>query len=483
MAIEVKIPEISEGVTEGTVISLLVAQGDTVEQDQSLLELETDKAVVAIPSPAAGQVAEVLVSEGDVVAVGAVIVHLAADGSRAADARPVAAPTDGKAAVQAQEVEIPTRAEGTKKAVTDQESKTDTGTTDRQIVEPSVQEKASREIPPPAAQPAVTPATAKPSAAPPGQEPAPAAPSVRRLARELGVDIQQVPGRGPHGRISADDVQNHVKGILTGSPVTSDAAVAAASTATSAAAGPLAEAPLPDFTRWGPVEREPLSRVREVTARAVTQAWLTAPQVTQYDKADITEVEEFRRSINARRGEEAAKLTMTAILLKVAAAALREFPQFNTSLDWARRELVSKQYIHIGVAVDTSHGLLVPVIRNADQKNLEELATELAETAKRTRERKVTPDELEGGTFTISNLGGIGGTAFSPIVYTPQVAILGISRASQEPVWRDGQFVPRLIMPLSLSYDHRVIDGADGARFLRWICDALRQPLLLAMKG
>ncbi len=482
MAMEVKIPEISEGVTEGTVISLLVAKGDIVEQDQSLLELETDKAVVAIPSPAAGQVVEILVSEGDVVAVGSVIVHLEADGKRAAGARPVVSAAGEKAEGQAEDVASPPRPERSESVAKDQDPITGAGTPDKQAAELSVQETAGQETPPAAAKTAAT-ATAKPSAAPPGQEPAPAAPSVRRLARELGVDIQQVAGSGLHGRISADDVQNHVKGVLTGSPVSSDAAVATASTVTGATASPLAEAPLPDFTRWGAVEREPLSKVREVTARAMTRAWLTAPQVTQYDKADITEVEEFRRSTNARQGEEAPKLTITAILLKVAAVALLEFPQFNTSLDWPRRELVRKQYIHIGVAVDTAHGLLVPVIRNVDQKSLGMLAAELTEIAQRTRERRVTPDELEGGTFTISNLGGIGGTAFSPIVYTPQVAILGISQASHEPVWRDDRFVPRLIMPLSLSYDHRVIDGADGARFLRWICDALHQPLLLAMKG
>jgi pyruvate dehydrogenase E2 component (dihydrolipoamide acetyltransferase) len=239
---------------------------------------------------------------------------------------------------------------------------------------------------------------------------------------------------------------------------------------------------LPDFTRWGEVAREPLSRVSEITADAMSYTWSTIPMVTQYDRADTTELEAYRKRFNTTATPE-AKLTTTAILLKVCAAALRAFPRFNSSLDGQRRELIVKQYIHIGVAVDTPAGLLVPVIRDVDGKGIEQLAVELNDLAAKTRERRMDPADLEGGSFTISNLGGIGGTAFTPLVYAPQVAILGVSRATFEPVHDGDRFQPRLMLPLSLTYDHRVIDGADGARFLRWICDAVTQPINLVMKG
>jgi len=478
MTTEVRIPDISEGVTEGTVISLLVAVGDDVELDQSLLELETDKAIVAIPSPAAGKVASIEVAEGDSVAVGAVILKL--------EAGAMAAATSGAEAGDAQvEPSSPEK-------VVEEAAPPDAATADAAVaataasapIQPTPDAVTATAGMPPDS-PAPDPAESGPIA-----DVAPAAPSVRRLARELGVDINVVPGNGPHGRISAEDVREFVKQTMTtsGSGGTYIATGAPASdrktTAGTTRAGSIPGADdLPDFTRWGGVIREPLHKVREITAAAMSHAWHTVPQVTQYDEADITEVEEFRRAHNQKLGDRETKLTMTAILLKFAAVALQEFPQFNASLDWPRRELVMKQYIHIGVAVDTDHGLLVPVIRDIDQKGIEQLATELTEIAARARERRVNPAELEGGNFTISNLGGIGGRAFSPIVYPPQVAILGVSRARTEPVWHNNEFRPRLIMPLSLTYDHRVIDGADGARFLSWLCEALKQPLLLAMKG
>jgi len=310
-----------------------------------------------------------------------------------------------------------------------------------------------------------------------GDAVAPAAPSVRRLARDLGVDIYQVQGTGPAGRISEDDVRAFVRATMqriTGG--------GAQPSVTGEFPGLHAQRPLPDFTKWGPVHSEPLSRVREITADAMGYAWSTIPMVTQYDRADITRLEAHRRRFNEKAPAE-AKLTMTALLLKVCGAALKAFPRFNSSLDLAHKELILKDYVHIGVAVDTPNGLLVPVIRDADHKGIEQLARELNDAAARTRERKISPADMEGGTFTISNLGGIGGTAFTPIVYAPQVAILGVSRSAHEPVWNGGQFTPRLMMPLSLTYDHRVIDGADGARFLRWICEAIEEPLNLVMKG
>jgi pyruvate dehydrogenase E2 component (dihydrolipoamide acetyltransferase) len=311
-----------------------------------------------------------------------------------------------------------------------------------------------------------------------GDEVAPAAPSVRRLARELGVDIYQVTGSGPGDRITEDDVRGFVKSAMRAL----DGSQAAAATGAGVIGGGVESVALPDFSKWGEIEREPMSKVREITARSMAQAWSSVPMVTQYDTADITEVEEFRRQYN-RGVDDADKLTMTAVLLKIAAAALQAFPNVNVSVDMRARELIRKKYVHVGVAVDTDRGLLVPVVRDVDRKGIAALATELNELARRTRDRKVAPDEMEGGTFTISNLGGIGGTNFTPLVYPPQVAILGVSRAEKRPVWRDGEFRPRLVLPLSLTYDHRAVDGADGARFLRWICAALEQPLHLVMEG
>lgn len=453
MAQEIRVPEVSDGVKQGTVISLAVKPGDRVTADQTLLEMETDKAVVAIPAPEAGVITEILVSEGSVVKIGDVIMKLE---TGAATAKPAAA-----AAPAAAPAAVPTTAPAAPAA-------------------PRPAVAAAQPLPP-----AVEAAKPDRMAGVPvdlttvrtGDAVAPAAPSVRRLARELGVDIYQVQGTGPAGRISEDDVRTFVR--TTMQHLTGGGREAATG---GEFPGLHAQRPLPDFTKWGPVHTEPLSRVREITADAMGYAWSTIPMVTQYDRADITRLEQFRKRHN-ETAPAGGKLTMTAFLLKVCAAALRAFPRFNSSLDLAHKELVLKDYVHVGVAVDTPNGLLVPVIRDADRKGVEALALELNAAAQRTRDRKISPAEMEGGTFTISNLGGIGGTAFTPIVYAPQVAILGVSRSEMTPVWNGGQFTPKLLMPLSLTYDHRVIDGADGARFLRWICEAVEEPLNLVMKG
>ncbi|MDH3545015.1 MAG: 2-oxo acid dehydrogenase subunit E2, partial [Desulfuromonadales bacterium] len=405
-------------------------------------------AVVEVPSSHAGKITEVLVAEGDRVAIGAVIMVLESSG--------------GDEEVEALEIDsedIPApvvEAEPVSTVVTEQ-------------AEPAELQASST---PPREEPQVDLNTVRRN-----DLVAPAAPSVRRLARDLGVDIYQVQGTGPGGRISEDDVRNFVREamqrITGGGPVPS---------MVGEFPGLHAQRPLPDFSRWGAIRREPLSRVRELTADSMGYAWSTIPMVTQYDNAQITEIEAFRQKTNQRASAE-NRLTMTAIMVKVCAAALKAFPGVNSSLDLANNELVLKDYVHIGVAVDTPGGLLVPVIRDADQKGIERLATELNGLAEKTRERKISPADMEGGTFTISNLGGVGGTSFTPIVYAPQVAILGISSAAMQPVWDGNQFVPQLIMPLSLTYDHRVVDGADGARFLRWICEALENPLNLVMKG
>ena len=425
---EIRVPEVSDGVVKGIVIGVSVAVGDRVEVDQTLLEMETDKAVVAVPSPFTGTISAILVEDGQEVDIGQVIME-----GEPEDGTQAAAPPSVQAAPAAAEAPAPA-AVAAPAAIT------------------AAKPTAGGALPPP-----------RTRVTPPG-EVAPASPIVRRFARELGVDIHAVAGTGPGGRISEQDVREFVKGVMAGATPT--AAVSR---------------PLPDFAKWGAVERQPLSQVRKITAEAMAYAWATAPRVTQDDKADITEIEAYRKNFNASAAPE-AKLTMTAILVRVVAETLREFPQLNSSLDLAAGELILKQYIHIGVAVDTPGGLLVPVLRDADKKGVATLASELNTTAAKTRERRISPADMEGGTFTISNLGGIGGTGFTPIVYAPQVAILGVSRAEMEPVWQGTDFAPRLRMPLSLSYDHRVVDGADGARFLRRICEALEQPDELVME-
>jgi pyruvate dehydrogenase E2 component (dihydrolipoamide acetyltransferase) len=286
---------------------------------------------------------------------------------------------------------------------------------------------------------------------------------VRRVARELGVDIRSVTGTGPAGRISAEDVQAFVRNALAGG-----------------GAG-AASAPLPDFTKWGDVERKPMSNIRRKTAEHLSRAWNLIPHVTQHDKADITALEELRKKYAPQAEKAGGKLTMTAIALKIAATALQRFPQFNASADMARNEIVYRKSVHVGVAVDTPRGLLVPVIRDVDRKGIIELASELAKASEKARGGKLSLEEMQGGGFTITNLGGIGGTSFTPIVNWPEVAILGISRGTHEPVYNGQSFEPRLMLPLSLSYDHRVIDGADAARFVRWIAEAFEQPFVLAL--
>jgi pyruvate dehydrogenase E2 component (dihydrolipoamide acetyltransferase) len=298
----------------------------------------------------------------------------------------------------------------------------------------------------------------------------PAAPSVRRIARELGVDIRQVSGTGPAGRITVDDVQGFVRQALaTGGGGGGSAPVSSPAQA------------LPDFSKWGDVERKPLSNIRRKTAEHLSHAWNVIPHVTQHDKADITVLEELRKKYGPQAERAGGKLTVTVVALKILAGAIRKFPQFAASIDMGRAQLIYKKYAHIGVAVDTDRGLLVPVIRDVDQRGIVELSAELAKASEKARAGKLSLDDMSGGVITITNLGGIGGVGFTPIVNWPEVAILGISRGSYEPVWNGSEFQPRLMLPLSLSYDHRVIDGADAARFLRWVADAFEQPFVLAL--
>jgi pyruvate dehydrogenase E2 component (dihydrolipoamide acetyltransferase) len=288
------------------------------------------------------------------------------------------------------------------------------------------------------------------------------------MARELGVEIDDVPGTGPDGRISIDDVKAYAKRLI-GSGQHAGSNIAAE--------------PLPDFSRWGAIDRQPMRAVRRKTAEHLSAAWMTIPHVTQFELADVTEIEELRKRHAKLADVAGGNLTVTAVAVKVVATALKLFPQFNASIDLAAEEIVYKKYVNIGIAVDTDRGLLVPVVRDADTKNIIQLAVEIAQLSEKARTRKISLEEMQGGCFSISNLGGIGGTYFTPIIHSPEVAILGISRGRIQAVFKDGQFVPRQMLPLSLSYDHRAIDGADGMRFLRWIVDALEQPFLLALQG
>jgi len=449
-ASEFKLPELGENIDSGDLVRLMIAPGEAVSEGQPVMELETDKAVVEVPSSVAGVVREIKVKEGQKVKVGTVIFTL--EHGVAADPEPPRRhePVEHMSGQQAARLafQLAMRAEGK---------------TEEQVL--------PRDLPQPSAEPFTMPVQLG-KVAGTDQDPIPAAPHVRRLAREIGVNIRTVAGSGPGGRISETDVKAFAKQALL-----------AASAAAQAPRGAFVEPDLPDFAKWGKTERVSMRGIRRKTAEHLRQAWNTIPHVTQQDRADITDLEHLRSRFAPRAEEAGGKMTVTAIALKVCASALKVFPQFNASIDMAKEEIIYKQYINIGVAVDTDRGLLVPVIREVDKKNIVELAVEMTQLSKKARERKLTPEEMEGGTFTITNLGGIGGTGFSPIVNHPEVAILGLSRSRMEPEWVNNKFEPRLILPLSLSYDHRLIDGADAARFLRWIAEAFEQPFLLSVQG
>jgi len=452
-ALEFKLPELGENIDQGDLVRLMVSPGVKVSEGQPVMELETEKAVVEVPSSVSGTVKEVKVKEGQKVKVGQVIFTLTGGGeTRAEPRRPQTAPVEHVSGQQAARLAF--------QAAIQAEGKTE--------------EQALPPDQPQAAPPTFSmPVQLGKVAGTEHREPVPAAPHVRRLARELGVDIHEVKGTGPTGRISEEDVKAFAKAALS----------SALTAAQAPRAGHFVEPALPDFSRWGKIERVSIRGVRRKTAQHLAEAWNTIPHVTQHDRADITELEQLRARFAPKAEEAGGKMTVTAIALKVCASALKVFPQFNASIDMGKEEIIYKQYINIGVAVDTDRGLLVPVIHDVDKKNIVELAADLTQLSKKAKEKKLTPTEMEGGTFTITNLGGIGGTGFSPIVNHPEVAILGLSRSSMEPVWVNGKFEARLVLPLSLSYDHRLIDGADAARFLRWIAEAFEQPFLLSVQG
>lgn len=432
--LEFKLPELGENIEAGDVVKVLVTAGDTIEKNQPVLELETDKATVEVPSSVSGVIKEVHISEGEKVSVGQLVLTLEGQAAAATKPRPAAPaePKEAEPAAKADGKEPPLKPQPESPIVERTTALTDTLDPERTVV--------------------------------------PAAPNVRRLAREIGVEITEVKGTGPFGRISMEDVKRQARQMRRDSGGV-------------AAAVPFAAKPLPDFSKWGQVRREPMSNVRRAAAEHLSSAWVTIPHVTNFDKADIGELEELRRRFAPKAETAGGKLTITAILLKVVASALKVFPQFNASVDMNNREIVYKDYYHVGIAVDTDRGLLVPSIRNVDQKNILELAVELTQISEKARTGKLSLDEMQGSTFTITNLGGIGGTNFTPIINAPEVAILGVSRGQREPAYRDDAFEPRLMLPLSLSYDHRLIDGADAARFLRWLVQTLEEPFMMSLQG
>lgn len=412
---EVLVPDIGN-FNNVEVIEVFVQNGERIEKDQSLITLESDKAAMEIPSPEAGTVKELALKTGDRVGQGDLILMLEADESRAPEpeAKPELAPPPSKAPAPAPE--------------------------------PPVLELSAKQPPPPPSR-MDGESISKPHASP----------AVRKFARELGVNLALVTGSGRKGRISKDDVQAFVKGEL-------------AKPRGSAAAGGfvLPEMAEVDFAEFGEIETKALSRIRRISGAALHRNWLGAPHVTQHDEADITELEAFRQGLSAEAGKRGVKMTPLVFLMKAAVGALKQFPTFNASLAADKESLILKKYFHIGFAVDTSDGLVVPVIRDVDQKGLFDLAAELRELSGKARDGKLAPKDMQGGCFTISSLGGIGGGFFTPIINLPEVAILGVSRSRMKPVWQEGEFVPRLMLPLSLSYDHRVVDGAEGARFITY---------------
>jgi pyruvate dehydrogenase E2 component (dihydrolipoamide acetyltransferase) len=454
--LEVTVPDLGD-FHDVAVIEFSVKPGDSVQKDQALLTLETDKATMDLPSPFAGVIKEFFVAIGNKVNKGARVASLeVADGgaadapakapTKAVAAKPAPVPARGPAVAAAPALVEPAVVEIASDLSSDLSSDRSFGLTG------DVRKPASHQTPAPEELSSVTP--------PPPlavlKVKSHASPTIRRLGRELGVDLTLVKGTGRHGRIVEQDVKNYVKEHV-------GKAVAAAGGFV------LPEAPFVDFARFGLVESQPLSRIKRVTATHLHVAWLRVVHVTQHDEADITDLESFRKSESEKAKKRNVHLTLLPFIMKAVVAALKEFPTFNASLDASGENLILKRYFHLGVAVDTSEGLVVPVIRDVDRKGVYDLAAELAVVSEKARAHKLMPGDMQGGSFTISSLGGIGGTAFTPIVNIPEVAILGVSRASMKPVYENGAFVPRLTLPLSLSYDHRVNDGADAARFTTYL--------------
>lgn len=416
-----KLPALGEGIDGGTIVGLSVKVGDAVKTGQEIFTIETDKASMPVPSDVDGTIKEIKVKVGDKVVVGGVLAVIVSTGA-AASASSAAPASTPSAPAQAQAV-VPVADNGAAGIVTT------TGLV-------------------------------------------PAGPATRRYAREHSVPLTEVPGTARGGRVTVDDVKSHIRKKMS-----------QPTAAVSGGGGGMVVPPMPDFSKFGPIEKKPLSNLRKKIAENLTLSSNVAPAVSQFDLADITDLEAGRKRITENLPKGSPKVTMTVLAIKAIVAALKEFPHFNGAFDLANNEIVLKQYYHIGIAVDTERGLVVPVIRDADKKSIRDLAHEVASLAEKARAGKLSIDEMRGGSFTITNLGGIGGTAFTPIINYPEVAILGLSRSAIQPVYRDGAFVPRLMMPLSLTYDHRIIDGADGARFTTRLVQLFSDPIRLLMES
>ena len=432
MPTEVKLPLLGENVPGGDVVEIHVKVGDMVAVEQPLFSVEAEKSTVPIPAPLAGKITQLHVKKGDHIVTGQAIAAIEASDSKALPTKPQtdAAPSDKREASTASA--------------------------------PSAKTQATMP----------SSAPARVAAAPSDGGVIHAGPATRRLAREWGIDLKQVPGSGVKGRVTQDDVKHYIQSLAAGGGSDRTAKTPA----------------LPDFAKWGPVEVQPFESIRKRTAEHVSLCWRLIPHVTHHDFADITDLEEFRKPRDERSDSRGAKpgntkLTVTAFVLKALSIVLKQMPQFNSSLDDAGGRIIQKNYFHLGIAVDTEKGLVVPVLRDVDQKSVQDIAAEMADVADRARQGKLKVDDMQGGTFTVSNLGGIGGTAFSPIVNWPQVAILGLSRSRQQPVWKDSAWIPRLHMPMSLSYDHRVIDGAAAARFCRKVAELLESPMMMLLNA
>lgn len=420
--LDFKLPELGENIESGQVVKISVLKGDTVEKEQTLLELETEKATIDIPSPSSGKINDILVSQGDVITIGQLLVKIDESGEQKPESEEKIPQKTEHSKIQKEPPVVISDQPETK----DLEPKTESNQISSSFADVN------------------------------------AAPSIRRLARELGVDLHQVTGTGPEKLILEKDVKSFVKDQLV--------------LKTNASNVKLAE-PLPDFSKWGSIKREPMNNIRKITAEHLSHAWATIPHVTQFGNADITALEELRK----KQSHDDKKLTITPFIMKVIAASLKQFPKFNASIDTSSQEIIYKDYVNIGVAVDTENGLLVPVIRDVDKKGIFKLAEELKEITERARNKKLGLDDMKGGCFTITNLGSLGAGHFTPIINWPEVAILGICRAELKPCFQEATCAPRLILPLTLSYDHRIIDGADGARFMKWICDAIENPFMLEL--
>ncbi len=447
MVTEFRLPELGEDIDTGEVINVLVSEGDFIEQDQAIVELETDKAAIEVPAPVSGIVKGLHVKLGDIIKVGQLIVTIEDSNGESVPDKIIES-----TAVEKQIND---------KNISDIRSKVKEKA-EREKTEDLIEDNSSNVV--------------ELKSADNEYEIAPAAPSVRRLARELGVDINKVGGTGPGGRISAEDVRNSVKDKKIKEAEIPDIED------TTPKKSEVETQEMPDHDKWGNIEIVDMSNVRRLTAERLTFAW-TAPHVTQHDKADITELEKLRKQYTKQVEEAGGKLTITSIILKITSSALKEFPQFNASVDMERNQIIYKKYYNIGIAVDTDRGLLVPPVKDVYKKNITELSVELNDISERARTKKIKVDELQGSTFTITNLGGLGGTYFTPVLNAPEVGILGISRSSIEPVYLNDKFEPRLMLPLSLSYDHRLIDGADAVRFLRFIVEGLEEPFKILLEG